>query len=72
LHRNCLVKHVIEGKVEGRIEVTGRRGKTHKKLLDDLKETSGYRKLKQEVLEHNLWKTVFDRGYGPVVRLTND
>jgi hypothetical protein len=26
LHRNCLLKHVIEGKREGRIEVMGRRG----------------------------------------------
>jgi hypothetical protein len=25
LRRNCLLKHVIEGKIEGRIEVTGRR-----------------------------------------------
>jgi hypothetical protein len=25
LHRNCLLKLVIEGNVEGRIEVTGRR-----------------------------------------------
>ena len=24
LHRNCLLKHVIEGKTKGRIEVTGR------------------------------------------------
>jgi hypothetical protein len=24
LHRNCLVKHVLEGKIEGRIEVTER------------------------------------------------
>jgi hypothetical protein len=24
LHRNCLVKHVIEGKIEGRIDVMGR------------------------------------------------
>jgi hypothetical protein len=24
LRRNCLLKHVIEGKIEGRIEVTGR------------------------------------------------
>ena len=23
LRRNCLLKHVIEGKIEGRIEVTG-------------------------------------------------
>jgi hypothetical protein len=25
LRRNCLLKHVTEGKIEGRIEVTGRR-----------------------------------------------
>jgi len=27
LRRNCLLKYVIEGKIERRIEVTGRRGK---------------------------------------------
>jgi hypothetical protein len=27
LCRNCLLKHVIEGKLEGRIEMTGRRGR---------------------------------------------
>jgi len=26
LHRNCLLNHVIEGKIAGRIEVKGRRG----------------------------------------------
>jgi hypothetical protein len=36
-HRNFLLKHVIEGKVEGRIEVTRRRGRKRKQLLDDLK-----------------------------------
>jgi hypothetical protein len=39
LCRNCLRKHVIEGNVEGRIEVIGRKGKRRKELLDDLKET---------------------------------
>jgi hypothetical protein len=38
LHRNCLLKQVIKGKVEGRIEMTGRRGRRRKQLLDDLKE----------------------------------
>jgi hypothetical protein len=38
LRRNCLLKHVIEGKLEGRIEMTGRRGRRCKQLLDDLKE----------------------------------
>jgi L-serine deaminase len=32
------IKHVIEGKLEGRMEVTGRRGRRCKQLLDDLKE----------------------------------
>jgi hypothetical protein len=35
LFKNCLLKHVIEGKREGRIEVTGRRGRRSNKLLDD-------------------------------------
>jgi len=37
---NCLLKHVVEGKIEGRIEVTGRRGRRRKQLLDDLKDTA--------------------------------
>jgi hypothetical protein len=36
-HGNCILKHVIGGKIEGRIEVTGRRGRQRKQLLDDLK-----------------------------------
>jgi hypothetical protein len=32
LRRNCLLKQVIEGKVEGRIEMTVRRGRRHKQL----------------------------------------
>jgi hypothetical protein len=34
LHRNCLLKHVIEDK----IAVTGKRGKRHKQLPNDLTE----------------------------------
>jgi hypothetical protein len=30
LRRNCLLKHVIEGEIEGRIEVTGRRRRRSK------------------------------------------
>jgi len=41
LHRNGLVNHVIEGKIEEMIEVKGRRGIRRKKLLDGLKETRG-------------------------------
>jgi len=42
LHRNCLLQLVIEGKIKGGIEVTGRRGRRRRKLLDDLKERRGY------------------------------
>jgi hypothetical protein len=38
LRRNCLLKHVIEGKIEGRIDVTERRGGRDKQLLVDFKE----------------------------------
>jgi hypothetical protein len=38
LRRNCLLKHVTEGKLEGRIEMTRRRGRRRKQLLHDLKE----------------------------------
>jgi hypothetical protein len=42
LRRNCLLKQVIEGKLEGRIEMTGRRGRRRKQRLDDLKEKRRY------------------------------
>jgi hypothetical protein len=48
LRRNCLLKYVIEGKVEERIEMTERRGRRRKQLLDDLKEKRKYLKLKEE------------------------
>jgi hypothetical protein len=38
LFKNCFLKHVTEGKTEGRIEVTGRRGRRCKKILDDIKK----------------------------------
>jgi hypothetical protein len=42
LLRNCLLQQVIEGKTKGGTEVTGRRGKRRRKLLDDPKERRGY------------------------------
>jgi hypothetical protein len=39
LRRNCLLKSVIEGKLDGRIEMTGRQGRRRKQLLDDLRVT---------------------------------
>jgi hypothetical protein len=50
--------------------MTGRRGRRRKQLLDDLKEKRIYWKLKEEALDHTLWRTRFGRSYGPVVRQT--
>jgi len=50
LRTNCLLKLVTEGKIKRRIEVTGRRGRKRRKLLDDLKERKGYYHLKEKVL----------------------
>jgi hypothetical protein len=38
LHKNWLLKYVVEGYLKGRTEVTGRRGRRGKKLLDLKKE----------------------------------
>jgi hypothetical protein len=72
LRRNCLPKHVSKGKIGGKIEVTGRRRRRSKQLLDNLKENRGYWKLKEEALDRTVWRTRFGRGYGPVVRQTTE
>jgi len=54
LRRNCLLQRVNEGKIKERIEVTGKRGKRHRKLLDDLKERRGYSHLKEEALDRTM------------------
>jgi hypothetical protein len=70
LHRNSLLKYVIEGKIGGRAEVMGRRGRICKDLLDDLEDKGGYWKLKEETPDHTLERTRFGRGCGPVIRQT--
>ena len=71
LRRNCLLQRVIEEKIKGGgIEVTGRRGRKRRKLLDDLKERRGYSHLKEEALDRTMWRAPFGRGFGPVVRQT--
>jgi hypothetical protein len=68
LRRNCLLKQVIEGKIKGELEVTRRRGRRRRKLLDDLKDRRGYSHLKEEALDHTMCRNRFGRGVGPVVR----
>ena len=70
LRRNCLLQRVTKGKIQWGIEVTGRRGRRHRKLLDDLKERRGYSHLKEEALDRTMWRVRFGRDFGPVVRQT--
>jgi hypothetical protein len=70
LRRNCLLQRVTGRKVQGWIEVTGRQGRRRRKLLDGLKERRGYSYLKEEALNHIMWRAHFGRGFGLVVRQT--
>jgi len=70
LLRNGLLKHVVESKIDGLREVTGRQRRRGKLLLGDVKEKRGYRKSKEEALDRTVWRIGFGRGYGPVVRQT--
>jgi len=72
LHSICLLNYVTEGQIEGKIDVTGRRGRRRKKLLDDLKGTREYWKMKREALDRTGRRTRFGRVYGPVVRQTKE
>ena len=50
------------------MEVTRRRGRRRKKLLDDLKDKRGYSHLKEEAVDSTMWRNRFRGGFGPVVR----
>jgi hypothetical protein len=67
LRRTCLLKQVTEGKIKGRIEVTRRRGRRRKQLLDDLGDRRDYSHLKEEALDRIKWRNRFGRGCEPVV-----
>jgi hypothetical protein len=66
------VYRVIEEKIQGQTEVTRRRGRRRKKLLDDPGDRRGYCRLKEEVLDLIKWRNRFGRGFGPVVRQITD
>jgi len=70
LRGNCFLQQVIEGKIKGWIEVTERRGRRRRKLLDDLMERRRYSHLKVEALDRTMWRAGFGRDFGPVERQT--
>jgi len=72
LSRNGLLRHVIERKIEGMIEVTRKRGRGTTQVLNDLKEKRGHWKLKKGGLDGALWRTGFGIGCGSVVRQSRE
>ena len=64
----CLLTHVTEGEIEERREVTERRGKRRKQLVDGLNEKRVYWKLKEAALDRTVCRTRSGIGCGPVVR----
>jgi hypothetical protein len=62
----CLLKHSIEGKIEG----AGRRKRRRKQIQNDLKETRVYKQLNEEAPDRTVWRTRFERDHGTVVRRT--
>ncbi|PNF17475.1 hypothetical protein B7P43_G18327 [Cryptotermes secundus] len=61
--RNCLLKVDIDGKIEGRTDVTRR----CKKILDDLGSRRGYFHLKDKALDRIKWRNCYGRDCGPVI-----
>jgi hypothetical protein len=68
LCRNILLQRVIEGKIKGEMEVTRRRGRRLKKVLDDIKERRRYSHMMIENLDRTVWRNRFRGGFVPVVR----
>jgi hypothetical protein len=66
LCRNCLLGHIIEGKIRG----TRRRRRRRKQLLGDLNGARRCWKLKEEAQDGTLRRKQFGRGNGPVARQT--
>jgi hypothetical protein len=67
---NCLIRNVIDGSKEERLEVTGRRGRRGKHLVNGIKKRRRYWKLKAEALDRAVWTTGFGRGFGLFFRQT--
>jgi hypothetical protein len=61
---DCLLKHVIEGKIEETIRREGR----SKQLLDDVEETGRCWKLKEKALGCTLWSSRFGRVCGSDIK----
>jgi hypothetical protein len=68
LRRNCLLQQVVEEKIKGGINVTRRRGRRWRKLVDDLKERRRYSHLKELAVDRSMWRA--RSSFAPIVRKT--
>jgi hypothetical protein len=66
LRSNWVLKHVIEGNIEGRIEVRGRRGRRREYLMENTKETKGNLEIetgsticRSQSVENSVWKKLW-------------
>jgi len=63
LRRTSLLIHIIEGKLEERLEVTRRRGRRRKHILDKLKEKrileTEKGSTRSHPVENSLWKSLW-------------
>jgi len=62
LRKNCILKLVIEGNIEGTIEVKGRGGIRRKQLRDEVTKGKTYWNLEEEALDRTVWRTHFGSG----------
>jgi hypothetical protein len=65
---DCLLKHILEGNVEGGFEMTGGKGRRRKQLLVGIKKTVTYSKLENEALHSTVSRIGFGRSCRLVVR----
>jgi hypothetical protein len=55
-----IINRSIYAKIKGEMEVTRRRGRRRRKLLDDLKGRRGYYLLKEKALDRTMWGIVLE------------
>jgi len=60
MRRNCLLKHIIQGKIDSK----ERGGRRRKLLLNDLKEKRRYRNSKEETLNLHCGKLALEEVMG--------
>jgi hypothetical protein len=61
------IRITLARKINVEMEVTRRRRRRGKKLLDDLKDRRGYSHLKEEALDRTMWRNRFGGSFETVV-----